>query len=297
MFDVYRVFEHLPDIVGLDLVRHGDKWQGGYYLNGDMHEWRKDKLKIYKWNNNIWLKEEGGDSLSLIKWLCQYGGVESVPRALEMLENRNLSISFDHKRREREVKYVGGDVLAGYKRFDLRKCALFCWMSGLFGEDRVRECWDRYNVTTNQYGDAVFWNVDEKGRILHDKVMRYLPNGHRDKSFGGYREYRSGDGYNGRCYFGAHLVGSEGEILVTESEKSALVLHLYTGEKVVATAGKSNMRDFNRRFILYPDMDAFAAWRATGNAVVEWYRDWGIDKVPEKADICDMIEWKIRNKR
>lgn len=295
MIDVYRVFEHIPELLGMDLERNGDRWQGGYYLNGDIHAWRKDKLKITKWGNNIWLHEEGGSSMNIVDWLCSYGGVSSKREAYDMLSGRGLSIVYEHKERVKDVRYIDRGVLDGYSRFPLECCPLYVWMSSLFGSERVREAWGRYHVTTNAIGDVVFWYMDGQGRLLHDKVMRYGMDGHRDKSFGGSRVYRSSDGFIGRCYFGEHLIGKEGDILVTESEKSALLLSLYSGDCVIATGGKNNLRGYNERYVLYPDMDAYDEWLSSGNRCVEWYKDWGIDSIPSNADIGDMIEWRIKN--
>ena len=44
LIDWYRVFDRVPEIMGLELVRNGKSWTGRYYINGDVHPYRADKL-------------------------------------------------------------------------------------------------------------------------------------------------------------------------------------------------------------------------------------------------------------
>ena len=45
LIDWYRVFDRIPEIMGLELVRNGKMWEGRYYLNGDVHPYRQDTGK------------------------------------------------------------------------------------------------------------------------------------------------------------------------------------------------------------------------------------------------------------
>ena len=82
-----------------------------------------------------------------------------------------------------KVQYVDPEVMRAAKGYDLEGCNLFRWMCGMFPEDRVRETWEKYNVTTDSHGNACFWYVDQYGKILFDKRIFYREDGHRDKSF------------------------------------------------------------------------------------------------------------------
>lgn len=301
-YDPVAALRNAPKLMGMELRECGqNKLCGGYYINGDAHPWRRDKLKVFIGRGCVWVAEEGGQVLSLPNWLIQYGGCADFKDALKVIKGESQSMDWNEHRvrfKESEVKYISKDVLDAAKRYDLGRCPLFRWFCGMFPEERVREAFDRYNVTTDGRGLAVFWVVDQFGRILHDKRIRYMEDGHRDKGFGGTREYRTADGYTGRAFFGSHLIPACGDsdILVTESEKSAIALYLVTGRTVVATAGKNNLREKNARFLCYPDLDAVDEWTATGNRIAEWWNlaD-GIIQLGPTDDVCDFIEKAINN--
>lgn len=296
-FRIARAFERIPEITGLELTRNGGKWQGGYYLNGDRHPYRRDKLKVVEWKNGIWLFEEGGEGLSLENWLQQYGGAKDYWDAVAIIEGKSSGFRYDRDVRHKEVKmqYVDQSVLLGAKQYDLRKCPLFTWMCGMFSEGKVREVWDRYNVTTDSHGNAVFWYVDQNGKILYDKRIAYGEDGHRRKDFFPGRQFRVADGYAGRCYFGACVAEDGRKAFIVESEKSALLAALfYGGRRFLATGGKGNLREIEPNMMLVPDMDARMEWEEKGE-VWPWWEKWGlpIDQISEKADIGDMIVWKM----
>jgi hypothetical protein len=137
----------------------------------------------------------------------------------------------------------------------------------------------------------VFWYVDQDGRILFDKRILYKEDGHRDKSFFPGRQFRVGDGYSGRCYFGACVPDDGRKAFVCESEKSALLASLYYGgRRFLATGGKGNLRGIEPNMMLVPDMDARIEWEEKGE-VWPWWEKWGVPvgEIPDHADIGDMI--------
>lgn len=295
-YDVYRVFENLPTILGLELVRKGQHWEGGYYLNGGTHQFRRDKLKIAKWNNDIWLHEEGGESMSLVTWLQNYGGASDWKDALRILRGHKEPVRFDRVFRSAPKGLrVPEDAYIGARGWGLEPCPLFRWMCELFPEERVREAWEKFCVTTDTHGNVVWWYRDVNGRLCHDKIMRYKGNGHRDRESGAWRRYRVGDGYTDSCFFGAHLWGGEDMVAVVESEKTALLYWLYYGRPVMATGGKSMLREFDPRLLLVPDMDARAEWDSKGD-VFRWWDEFS--GVGEHDDIGDAIVRRIlQNKK
>lgn len=297
VYDPTAALRNAPKLLGMELREHGRELMGGYYLNGEPHAWRKDKLKVFIGRGSVWVSEEGGECLSLPNWLQRYGGAADYKDALRMIRGESQVLHWSGEFQERvrgEVKYVGQDVLEAARRYDLRKSPLFRWMCGLFPEDRVREVWKRYNVTTDGKGNAVFWYVNQEGKILFDKRIAYREDGHRDKKFFPGRQYRVGDAYTGRCYFGAHLPDDGKKAFICESEKSALLCALYyNGRRVLATGGKGNLREVARNVMLLPDMDAREEWAEKGE-IWKWWERWGVpeDQIPDHADIGDMIEWK-----
>ena len=257
IYNVLRAFEQVPSIMGLDLQRkRNDLWQGGYYLTGEKHSYRRDKLKVTIYNGDIWVHEEGGVTQSLATWLVNNGRVANYHDAYRILEckDKPLDIVRLFQSKPNVASYVPRSVVDAMGQFDLRKCPLFRWMCTLFPEDRVREVWKIYNVTTDSKGLACFWYADSQGRIAYDKRVAYKEDGHRDKSFGGTREYRTADGFTTRPYFGAHLVSDEC-VHVVESEKSALLGALAYGGTWLAVGGKNNLKDVANAN-LYPDYDA-----------------------------------------
>ncbi len=297
-YDPLIALKNAPKLMGMELVQRGRGLQGGYYLNGDMHPYRKDKLKVFTSRGSVWVSEEGGRCVSLPQWLIEFGGASDFKDALRIINGQSQAIQWTREMRQASsscVKYVSPDVLAGAKQYDLRKCSLFRWMCTMFREDKVREVWDRYNVTTDSHGNAVFWYVDQYGKILFDKRIFYGDDGHRKKDFFPGRQFRVADGYSGRCYFGACLPDDGRKAFIMESEKSALLAALYyEGRRFLATGGKSNLREIEPNMMLVPDMDARRDWDEKGD-VWPWWEKWGvpIDRIPDHADIGDMIVTKM----
>ena len=297
IYNVLRAFEQVPSIMGLDLTRkRNDMWWGGYYLTGEQHSYRRDKMKVAIYNGDIWVHEEGGVSQSLATWLVNNGRAADYREAYRILDckGKPLDVQRFFEKRKVVASYVPRSVVDAMGRFDLRKCPLFRWMCTLFPEDRVREVWKMYNVTTDSQQNAVFWYADSEGRIAFDKRIAYKEDGHRDKNHFPPREYRTADGFTSRPYFGAHLASNEC-VNVVESEKSALLGALAYGGVWLATGGKGNLKDVANAK-LYPDYDARQEWhdRAEGKAeVVEWWQGWS--ECGETSDIGDLIEWKIKN--
>lgn len=295
-YDPLCALNNAPKLLGMELVKHGAGLQGGYYLNGDKHPYRRDKLKVFASRGSIWVSEEGGRCISLPQWLIEFGGAADYREALQMIKGESQTIHWTREMREervQKVQYVSPDVLDGARRYDLKNCALFRWMCRMFPEERVREVWNEYNVTTDSHHNACFWYVDQQGRILYDKRIAYKEDGHRDHSFFPGRQYRVADGFSGRCYFGACLKGDGRKAFIVESEKSALLGALYYGRRFLATGGKSNLRDIEPDMMLVPDMDARIEWEEKGE-VWPWWEKWPSGElVPSHADIGDLIERRL----
>lgn len=294
--DIYAIKQRIPEIMGMDLEWKRDGWQGGYYINGERHPYRKDKLKVRVWRNDkgssLWVHEEGGESMSLVNWLQRYGGASDWKEAMDILRGNNTP-----KRelleyiRPKEGRYVPEEVFAEYCQYDLSRCNLFNFMCRLFGQERVMEAFAKYDVTTDNEGNVVWWYRDTEGRILHDKVMRYSVVGKRDKAFTT-RRFKTADGFTGRCYWGAHLIEEGKKVVLLESEKSVLLCACYFGMDndmvFLATGGKGNTRDIDENTILLPDMDAISDWGNTKGVICEWWNLFDVE-IGEKDDIGDAI--------
>ena len=297
LIDLYAVMQHIPNMLGMELTWKKDAWEGRYYLSGERHPYKKDKLKIKFWRNekgcSIWLHEQGGDSMSLQNWLQRYGGAADWKEAMDMMRGNSrpdpkLLNLIRTGSDTHEVKYIDKSDYKACSLFDLRRCPLFVWMAGIYGEEQVRDVWAKYHVTTDGEGLAVFWYTNADGRICYDKRMKYKYDGHRDKTFGGTRRYTTAKGYTERPLFGAHLIGDSKEICVVESEKTALICALRYPDKVwVGTGGKNNLKQVEDNMVLYPDMDAIGYWSSKGASIAEWWL--GDSSIGEHDDIADKI--------
>lgn len=297
-YDPVAALRNAPKLMGLELHEHGrNQLMGGYYMNGDVHPYRRDKLKVFIRSGSVWVFEEGDRCISLPQWLIEFGGAEDYKDAVRMIKGESQALVWNREVREKtvpKIQYVDPAVLLGAKQYPLERCPLFRWMCRMFPEEKVRKTWEKYNVTTDSHQNCVYWYVDQHGRILYDKRIAYKENGHRDKSFSPGRQFRVADGYSGRAYFGAHLPDDGKKAFVMESEKSVLLAALYYGDRrFLATGGKSNLREIGQDMMLVPDMDARREWEEKG-PVWEWWEKWPAGEVvPEHADIGDLIERKL----
>lgn len=295
-YDPVATLQNVPKLLGMELTWHGQGWQGGYYLNGDRHPYRKEKLKVFVSRGSIWISEEGGRCVSLPQWLIEFGGAADFKDALRIINGQPQAIEWNREFRLRvapKVQYISPDVLEAARQYDLCKCPLFRWMCKMFPEESVREAWEKYNVTTDSHGNAVFWYVNQNGMMLYDKRIAYKENGHRDKGFFPGRKYRVADGYSGKCYFGACVPDDGKKAFIVESEKSAILGYLFYGRRFLATGGKGNLREVDNRMLLLPDMDARKEWEEKGE-VWPWWGKWPEgESVPDHADIGDLIERKL----
>lgn len=297
VIDLYAVMQNVPQLMGLELTYKNNAWEGRYYISGERHPYKRDKLKIKAWNGSIWVHEQGGQSMSLQMWLLTYAGAADWKQAMDMMRghsNPQPRLLSEVIRRSGEAQYVSPEQFEKLEQYELNSCPLFTWMCRLFGEARVREVWKRYHVTTDYYGNAVFWVFDVDGNICYDKRIKYLSTGKRDKSFGAMRKFKVGDGFTARGLFGGHLLGADGQINVVESEKSCLLCALYYGGLWVATGGKNNLRDIDSRMVLYADKDAVEDWSNRGATVAEWWLDDDAARLGENGDIGDLVVAKLR---
>ena len=300
IYNVLRAFEQVPSIMGLDLTRkRNDMWWGGYYLTGEQHSYRRDKMKVAIYNGDIWVHEEGGVSQSLATWLVNNGRAADYREAYRILDckGKPLDVQRFFEKRKVVASYVPMSVVDAMGQIDLNKCPLFRWMCTLFPEDRVREVWKMYNVTTDSKGNTCYWYVNGNNQVCFDKRILYLENGHRDKNYFPPREYRIAEGYTARCYFGSHLINSGDVVRICESEKTALIYTLATSKIMLATGGKGNLSDIDNSTLLYPDYDAIEDWRSrpkNEDNVVDWWSEW--DNCGATSDIGDLIVDKIKRR-
>lgn len=161
----------------------------------------------------------------------------------------------------------------------------------------------RYNDHEQQHDFTVWWMVDQQGMTHNGHLMKYRPDGHRDKQaeysqtwiharmkyadpqkskVPPFNERESSASY---CLFGEHLTGlpatRQATVNVVESEKTALFCAIAYGGMTMsvwtACAGLGNLTNKNdllrtliqqgRRIVLYPDRDGISRWQQAAQQI------------------------------
>ena len=173
------------------------------------------------------------------------------------------------------------------------------WLRGLPWDDeqlaRLQQTLWMYCVGGWKDGRVVFWQIDHLGIPRAAKLMKYLPNGHRDKTQhpgwiynqpGRYdedRKYKPGprdlldpDHHTIlKPLFGSHLLNRypQAEVNIVESEKTAIIMANYYGNPErrlwLACGGLQWLQldkfqpliDQGRTVWLWPDKDGREAWQ------------------------------------
>lgn len=142
-----------------------------------------------------------------------------------------------------------------------------------------------YAVGVSKDGLTVFWQIDEEARVHTGKMMRYKPDGHRDKESDynfdwvhaklfRQKVYDEEEYDYETCLFGQHLLPfcPKAQINLVESEKTAVIMAIYhggmTNQLWLATGGlqffdRKHIQvliDQDRDIVVYPDKDGLKAW-------------------------------------
>ena len=211
-------------------------------------------------------------------------------------------------------------------RRDLTDDTLCKWIKSLPWNDEQRGRIDKvlknYLVGHSKQGHTIFWQMDERGHLRTGKMMRYLPNGHRDRESDGnfswiHTKLAQAGMFNPdeqdvhTTIFGLHLLDyyPDATVNIVESEKTALICAIYFGETCndlwMASGGLSMLTrerlapiiERGRKISLYPDHDAVNKWQVQAESLgydkikvqsMFVNRNWKPDD-GEKADIADII--------
>lgn len=187
---------------------------------------------------------------------------------------------------------------------------------------RVEPVLKDYLIGRSKQGHTIFWQVDEMGNIRTGKMMRYKPDGHRDKETPYNFDWihaallRAGK-YDPEKYekrttlFGMHLLDptAPATVNIVESEKTALICAIAYGnmrENVwMASGGLTFLSperlkpiiNRDRRIILYPDHDGIEAWKQRAKEIgykkltvaEQFVTDNWTEADGPKADIADIF--------
>ena len=210
---------------------------------------------------------------------------------------------------------------------------LVCWLRSLpfdcVQKARIDKVLADYHIGHSKQGMTIFWQIDEQQRVRTGKMMRYRPDGHRDKEakYGKdwihaalfrdkrHPEYDEEKQVMKQCLFGLHLLDKYKErdtaqdVCIVESEKTAIIMAIAYGNHAkqvwMACGGIENInRDKlapiiakGRRIVLYPDRDGIEKWTQKARALN--YYNIEVDDTPvtkwwkpedgDKADIADVV--------
>lgn len=201
---------------------------------------------------------------------------------------------------------------------------LLVFLNSLFDEGDVARLVEDYQIGTTKTGNAIFFQIDVKGRVRTGKIMQYdSRTGHRVKDADGCGRFdwvhavlkRGGvlpaEWTLTQCLFGEHLLTKypDRDVRVVESEKTAIICAGMIPRYVwIATGGKSQLNGRldvlrGRNVILYPDVDGFADWSEKAkelkglHVTVSDYLERNATDVDRlnKIDIADLlIAWRRR---
>lgn len=288
------IFSRLDTFTGLPLHLQRNKWYGACRYNGESHS-RRDKLVARMRNGKIQLIEQGQPPLTLWDWLLQYGGCLSTRDVMSRLTSEGTGANMSYEPEIVRAKYIPLEAIA--PSLGRYSDTLFQFLATIFPADKVCEAYARYHVGSVGIPatKTAFWYCNSHNKFCMDKIISFLPDGHRDKSLPPERRFLVRAGYTDRCFFGEHLlVDWRNEHYIVESEKTALILYLYTGKTVLATGGASCLAQVGPGAILLPDYDnAGQQWQKWGT-VSEWWNNFRGIEIQKGWDIADAIVEKIR---
>lgn len=185
-------------------------------------------------------------------------------------------------------------------------CEFFRWMQSVIGEMDAYVAIQDYKIDSID-NCIIWWQIDRDGVVRTGKVMKYLADGHRDKSdtfpvTWAHKHRRLKDQFKGeelkQCLFGEHLLTRypEKPVALVESEKTAVIMSRVFPEHLwLATGGsqgiKSNERLtplFGRKVILIPDDGQYYSWLKVANRY-----GWQCSDIAEKSRVfegCDILD-------
>jgi hypothetical protein len=153
---------------------------------------------------------------------------------------------------------------------------LFKFMVSIFGITKVLCVFDLYHIGSIENW-VIFWQVDVNTFVRSGKLIKYLPNGHRDKEskttwfHSKTKEYKPVyPNFNlVQCFFGEHLLTNDlrKPVAIVESEKTALICSLMMDKYIwLSCCMKNGLNDekcqvLNGRSVtLFPDLGAYDEW-------------------------------------
>lgn len=294
MINYRKVFQNIPSITSLPFELHGNTWRGGFYIDGTKHARKHDKTVCYLHGDKVFIRENGGEMLSMFDWLLKYGGCSGNADVLRVLSEYSNENYVEFKERVRPAaRFVNPSEVTRLRHRYFG--TLFNYLLSYVEPKRLREIWRMYEVGVI-FDTAIFWYRNQDGNVCFDSRIDYLPSGRRNKEKMPRRLFKSDDGYYNECLFGDHIE-EFGPTVVVESEKTAIIgACFYPDFRWLATGGKNKAylcRD--KGYIMAPDFepDAIEIWASIGR-LWQWWDGYGVS---EGEDVGDLILRKCASSR
>lgn len=178
---------------------------------------------------------------------------------------------------EKPISYIpyedGKDT---FKDYD--KNALCLFLIEKLGYDKFIKALELYQFgidqkTISNRDWVIFWQVDKYMNCRSGKMIKYLRDGHRDKSCHAtwfHKVMRYEDFNLKQCFFGEHLLNTDPRkpIAIVESEKTAIIASQFIDNYIWIASGGREGLGFdkcksleNRNVTLFPDLGAFDYWK------------------------------------
>lgn len=334
-FDIQRVKDasSIVDVIGdfYSLRKDGT----GYTCLCPFHEDRHlGSFKISP-RRNIYTCFSCGESGTPVDFLMKHEGL-TFPDAIRWLAAKygiqvEGSESFKPKRSQPHTPPPPLPMLVlphshVIRRADTSQDTLCNWLRTLpwntEQQARVEQTIRNYMVGHSKDGHTIFWQMDENGRLRTGKMMRYKPDGHRDReSHGNFswihtRLEQAGmidlDSYEVQtCLFGLHQLDycPHATVNIVESEKTAIICAIaygnYERQLWMASGGLNFLTaerlkpimQRGRHIVLYPDHDGIDRWTEAAQRIdykhlyvnSDFIREHWEERDGQKADLADIL--------
>lgn len=234
--------------------------------------------------------------------------------------NRINNCRYSHRPKSEKIEYVKTEEKVKFPFFLTEKVfdktqnnfdsnVLFKYLCFVFAKEKVIKAFKKYKVGTVDFGDCVFWQIDEIGRFRTAKRMQYFSNGKRNKCMNvNWLHSQNGFDYEThelkQCLFGQHLLKNKNyeKLYIVESEKTAIICEICNNDKnavFLATGGLQNfakvkgIRDINYYSLYFiPDNDATEIWvekKEKLNIKGTILQIDELNKMKKGSDIADLI--------
>lgn len=169
-----------------------------------------------------------------------------------------------------------------------------------------------YRVGTTKDGWAIFWQIDETGKVRSGKMMLYC-DGHRVKD--GYsqdwvhsklkRSSHLNEFELVQCFYGLHIVDNIKPVAIVESEKTAIIASQYLPQfHWIASGMLQGINEYKlhplkeMNIVLFPDSGAFDLWNDKAQELSH-FADIRVsklleEKAPEKHSGYDLADYLIQ---